>query len=525
MNPTGRVYVVQGDLTRLTCHDVLVPTDAGLSIEETWRSLVTREDAAACVPRHEWGDDGLRCCRVSGGDDADERRVWVVNVGSWDDKPLRWYLDGVEQAFERLTADGPGRSGRRLIALPLIGTGEGGLAERRGELISELLGVLDEQARKHGLDVALVTWSRSDYAAVQALRADSGVDPDLDDELEDYARRLAAEVVEGRLVLFLGAGVSAAAGLPAWWDLLERLAEYGAQELADLLPGEAEPAREAFRRELRSLGTLDAAELLRRTLGPAVVEAVVSELQHDRYSLTHGLLASLRASKTITTNYDRLYEIAAERPYENCGGLAVLPWDATEPGRPWLLKMHGDVERPESIVLSRGDFAVYETARRPLASLLQAHMLTGHLLFVGSSMTDDNVLRLAHEVRELRREWCADARPVGTVLTLADEPLRRRLWRGTLDFVLVGEGERDDEPSTRRLEAFLDRVAVLSAVERSHLLDPTYDALVGENAELRDALARLAATLGGLPGGSDPRVVEQVRSLLTSLGWSGDGSA
>ncbi len=540
MSAPGRIYVVHGDLTSLTCDDILVPTDAGLSIEEPWRALVTTEQARERIPLDRWADDGLRCHRVDGppgnGVDTGGRRIWALNVGSWDHKPVRWYLDGVEQAFERLAGEGdaagsgtsdPASASARLVALPLIGTGEGGLAQRRGELISGLLGVLEEQARKRGFDVALVTWARSDYAAVQALRA--GTEPELGPGLEDYARLLAAEAVAGRLVLFVGAGVSAAAGLPAWWDLLERLAEYGAQELADLLPDEGESAREALGRELRSLGTLDAAELLRRTIGPGVVEAVVRELQHDRYSLTHGLLASLRVSKAITTNYDRLYEIAAERPFEHSGGLAILPWDAAEPGRPWLLKMHGDVGRPESIVLSRGDFASYETARRPLASLLQAHMLTGHLLFVGSSMTDDNVLRLAHEVRELRREWCADVGPVGTVLTLADEPLRRRLWRGTLDFVTVGDassgsgsGSDSGVGSTRVLQAFLDRVAVLAAVERSYLLDPTYDALVGENAALRDLLARLARGLEQLPERSDPRVVEQVRALLRSTGWSGD---
>ncbi|MDP9394589.1 MAG: SIR2 family protein [Actinomycetota bacterium] len=519
MTAPGRVHVVHGDLTRLACDDVLIPTDADLRIEDPWRSLVTEHEARAAVSERLWGEGGMRACVVSRGTDDDPRRVWVVEVGSWQDRPLEWYLDGVVAAFAAL---GERAGGPRLVALPLIGTGEGGLARRRGELITGLLDVLDEQARTYGIDVALVTWTRSDYAAVQAVRAER--DTALDPRLEAHARRIAGEAVEDRLVLFLGAGVSAAAGLPAWWELLERLAGYGAEDLHRALPEvRGETASEVLRAELRSLGTLDAAELLRKALGPAVVEAVARELQQDRYSLTHALLASLRTAKTITTNYDRLYELAAARPFAELGGLAVLPWDAAERGRPWLLKMHGDVDRPESIVLSRGDFAEYDASRRPLGSLLQAQMMTGHLLFVGSSMTDDNVLRLAHEVRQLRAEWCATSRPVGTVLTLADEPLRRSLWEGTLDFVLVGaSGEPSaDGNDTRLLQAFLDRVSVLASVERSYLLDPTYDAIVGRNATLRDALASLAKATSDLPEGSDERVVEQVRGLLARLGWSG----
>jgi hypothetical protein len=49
----------------------------------------------------------------------------------------------------------------------------------------------------------------------------------------------------------------------------------------------------------------------------------------------------------------------------------------------WLLKLHGTVERPESIVLSREDYLHWEEQGSAFGAVVQALLLTRHLLFVG----------------------------------------------------------------------------------------------------------------------------------------------
>jgi hypothetical protein len=181
--------------------------------------------------------------------------------------------------------------------------------------------------------------------------------------------------------------------------------------------------------------------------------------------------------------------------------------------------MHGDVGHPDSIVLSRGDLLGHDLTRRPLSSLLQGQMLTGHLLFVGSSMTDDAVVRLAWEVRELQRAWGAPPRVVGTVLGLREEPLRARLWHDVLAFVPLGAAPGDPEGL---LPAFLDRLAQLATRERSYLLDPRYTGLVPEPLRpLRDALDGLGGVLAGLPQDADPTAAAYVEAALRAFGWRG----
>jgi hypothetical protein len=168
-------------------------------------------------------------------------------------------------------------------------------------------------------------------------------------------------------------------------------------------------------------------------------------------------------------------------------------------------------------------------------------MLTGHLLFVGSSMTDDAVVRLAWEVRELQRAWGAQPRVVGTVLGLREEPLRARLWQDVLAFVPLRsapsgpggtpDGDTPDGDTPGRgdpegaLPAFLDRLAQLASRERSYLLDPRYTGLVTQPLRpLRDALARLGEVLADLPPDADPPAAARAGAALRAFGWRGGSS-
>lgn len=136
------------------------------------------------------------------------------------DQMVARVVDAVRRAAERAAAGG----GRLLplVALPLVGTGAGGLAHRRGLVIERLLPALEGLVAAHAFDVALVLFDARDHAAVQARRdADSGR-LELGD-LTYGADRLARLAASGGLSLFVGARVSIPLGLLSWRDLLTKL--------------------------------------------------------------------------------------------------------------------------------------------------------------------------------------------------------------------------------------------------------------------------------------------------------------
>lgn len=186
--------------------------------------------------------------------------------------------------------------------------------------------------------------------------------------------------------LFVGAGLSAAAGLPTWSDLLGPLAaEIGvAGEFADL------PLLAEYY-EQNGPGRRPALEThLRNVLSPYRTPAE-----------SHRLIAKLPIDEIWTTNFDSLLEAAAPD-----ASVAAHDNDALDigTGRRTIIKMHGSLSLDTPSVwiappvITRSDFEQYEDTHPRMWALLRASYLTRTMLFLGFSFSDPNIdvlLRLA----------------------------------------------------------------------------------------------------------------------------------
>ena len=226
----------------------------------------------------------------------------------------------------------------------------------------------------------------------------------------------------------------------------------------------------------------------------------------------------------ITTNYDQLFEDAWSLSDPN--GLSILPGGMRPDARRWLLKMHGCLSDPERVVLTRSSYTRYDEQLPVLSGMVQAFLVTRHVLFAGFSLTDDNFHRIVDAVRRLRGE---SGRPghFGTALSLGAGGLAEVLWERDIRRVRM-----DDTPETapgfsaaesaRRLEVFLDYL-VSRTRDAGHLLvGERFDPLLtpGER-RLRDALVRFVEDVKG----PDATVVRgavawpQIERLLRGLGF------
>jgi len=513
MDTPGHVFIVQGDIRKLACDAWLMPCDLSMRPLDNWTSYpepLPLDFVWPDVP-DDWESYGRRAVRLDGW----PRRAgqpWLVHVGASPSSGIDWYVEGARQYLEAAANDLDGKPpqygrARHLLALPVVGTRYGGAKRHAGEVIRKLLPLMNEVARRSAVDVALVTNDGPTFAAAQnerTTRRDRWAS--LDDALFAEAGRLAALAGRGELVLFLGAGVSAGAGLTTWGRLLKELAVRAGVTEAEVAVLDRLPMLD----QARIIG----GRLGHGKLGPAVVET----LQTDHHSLTHALLACLPVREIVTTNYDRLFELASEGVGQR---VAVLPHMAVAGTERWILKMHGCVTHPDDIVLTREDYIRYAERRAALAGIVQALLITRHMLFVGFSLEDDNFHRIVDAVRKaIHMTPDAGRVPFGTTLMLARNRLLEELWSDDLGWVAMSEPVDPwafDPATARRLEIFLDRLLAETDTRSAHILDRRYAAVLGESDEaLRDALVQFRA--GVPPLARRSAAWSQVEALFERLG-------
>ena len=335
------------------------------------------------------------------------------------------YLQAVDRFVDTFLADTRRYLSYRirpLLAVPLVDAAWDTQKRMLADVITQLLVHCHSKTMTEDIDIVLVTHNPVHYSVIQMerRRLDRELDfwPMLSDDQKLSANQIADYSKNGKLVLFLGAGVSAGAGLPSWGQLLQRITE---------IAGFSEQQRAALQR----FNFLDQAEILKKELAKRNLDMnreIVSMLASKKlYSLAHALISDWPIAETVTQNYDDMFEMAcrdSEQP------LSVIPYTYEASTTKWLLKMHGCVTRPEDIVLSRNDYLDYDYSRSALSGIVQALLVTKHMLFLGFSLTDDHFIQLIFGVHKAVEGMMEDGgvHKFGTVLTPVRSPMQEELW-------------------------------------------------------------------------------------------------
>jgi hypothetical protein len=201
-------------------------------------------------------------------------------------------------------------------------------------------------------------------------------------------KQLVDSLASNRCILFLGSGFSVAAGYPSWPQLVERLVH----EAAGAYPDKAASLKSyaATQRD-----PLLVAEYARNKLGAqrygSLLRETLAKPAKPQPAHEHIALTGYRA--IITTNYDKLIEtvITFQRGWSpsvfNFDSLSSLG-SALFEGQFFVLKLHGDISSPESIILTSQDYDRMILRSPYVRSFMQAIFLNFTLLFVGYSLSD-----------------------------------------------------------------------------------------------------------------------------------------
>ncbi|NLH46170.1 MAG: hypothetical protein GX451_08615 [Acholeplasmataceae bacterium] len=208
------------------------------------------------------------------------------------------------------------------------------------------------------------------------------------EEQSRFIKRYAKAMDSGDVGIFVGAGLSRAAGFVDWRSLLKDIAtelQLDIDRETDLIAIAQYHLNEKHHRG---------------RLNQAIVEELSSSLTPTQ---SHRILARLPISTAWTTNYDQLLE----HSFEDAGKIVDLKLTQenlaqTKPGRDVVLyKMHGCVSQPQDAVVTKDDYEQYESKRRLFVESLKGDLISKTFLFLGYSFNDPNIDYILSRVRVL----------------------------------------------------------------------------------------------------------------------------
>lgn len=267
----------------------------------------------------------------------------------------------------------------------------------------------------------------------------------LDSEVDDVIGEIADAVSNGRCILFLGAGVHAPPPDRSRFEYpAEQRPPIGAAlsrklaadcNLSRRFPGE-DPSN------LQRVALFYEIARSRHQLADAVIDAVQTGKQPSPMLRA---LAELGFPLVITTNYDQLFEdaliAAGKRPR-----VAVYKpnSEATDDYRdptaesPVVFKIHGDILRPETIVITDEDYIQFvlrmsdKDPYDPVPLTLKYYLTGWTTLFVGYSLLDYNLRLLFKTLR-----WKIDRASVPDMYSVDyhPDPLIFDVWHNQRRYV------------------------------------------------------------------------------------------
>ena len=215
------------------------------------------------------------------------------------------------------------------------------------------------------------------------------------DELLNYISMFSEKAEQGKLVIFVGAGVSCNVdGMPSWNALIQNMAKAIDYSRCDTCRHRLESCENTCL--LKDDFSTD--ELLK------VPQHVFNKDQELYYRILNESIPAVTAdaplssaifdinpAHIITTNYDQLLE-SSKNIF--CEQYQVIVYDKdllnADKGK-YIIKMHGDLSDASSIVLKEQDYLDY-SQKHVLIELFIKSLLTDHIvLFLGYSLNDYNI--------------------------------------------------------------------------------------------------------------------------------------
>lgn len=278
---------------------------------------------------------------------------------------------------------------------------------------------------------------------IEKLEKEEIYSPDLK-KYKENIKTLAELISKKKLMLFIGAGISASLGLPSWNALIGELgeaagydatvfSEYGDNmllaEYSELLGDDK--LQEVFTTKWDINKNMD----LKKGLADSKIYKYIMELD---------------CPVIYTTNFDHMIEEYYHLKGRNIHKISIIDhFDNVEQNEPRIMKFHGDTENKDSVVFTESQYFKRMDYQSFMDIQLQADLLKYNVLFLGYSLSDINIKQLLYFSR--KRWENTKSKKISYIYTATPNYIQEKVFKKN-DIISISGEEADKSVAT---ESFL----------------------------------------------------------------------
>lgn len=216
------------------------------------------------------------------------------------------------------------------------------------------------------------------------------------DELLNFINFFREKAEQGKLVLFVGAGVSCnVEGMPDWNHLIRDMAKaigYSKCNMCKYKRPECEKAC-LFKNDFSNDELLKIPQYVfnqdEDLYYKTIEKSIPNTLEVD--APLSSAIFDVNPAHIITTNYDHLLE-TSKNPFQSQYEVIIHDKDLLNAKKSkYIIKMHGDLSEPSSLVLKENDYLYYAQNHLLIDHFIKS-LWTDHIvLFLGYSLSDYNI--------------------------------------------------------------------------------------------------------------------------------------
>lgn len=274
---------------------------------------------------------------------------------------------------------------------------------------------------------------------------------------------------QNKLVIFVGAGVSKNSGVCSWWELVRDIAiKIGYDDICEKCAMKYEFHSECgdgyefcssnskccWKYNFSADEFLKIPQYFFDTKGQEEYYDFLKNKFCQSYvpNEIDELIIKLNPEHIITTNYDHLIE---DTRNPNVSNYTVIKSDKDlleQSGRRYIIKMHGDTDKINEIVLKEDDYLKYSQNHILIETYIKSLLIDKTFLFIGYSLNDNNLSLIMSYIDYFVKDKEVEKRsPHYLIVNNVSKPERQTLyWKNKgVELIDLSELNKDMKNNTR----------------------------------------------------------------------------